>query len=139
MKHIFKSFTFLVCLFLVPKAHAQDVPEKVMKDIYEQVKTPYKYGMVIAPEDNSQKADCPTVFRRGDSWYMSYIIFNGRGYETWLADSEDLLHWKTRGRILSFSDDTTRWDNNQKAGYVGLQDYKWGGSYQLQQYIYHQN
>ncbi|SEN64056.1 hypothetical protein SAMN05192574_103750 [Mucilaginibacter gossypiicola] len=134
MKYIFKSSTFLVYVFLMLKVQAQEVPEKVMKDIYEQVKTPYKYGLVISSDDNSQKADCPMVFRQGDSWYMSYIIFNGRGYETWLADSKDLLHWKTRGRILSFSDDTTRWDNNQKAGYVGLQDYKWGGSYKLQQY-----
>src|SRR5581483_12116352 len=26
------------------------------------------------------------------------------------------------------------WDANQKAGYVGLEDLTWGGSYQLQQY-----
>src|SRR5699024_9059023 len=66
-------------------------------------------------------------------WYMTYIQYTGRGYETWLAKSDDLLKWTTQGRILSFSD-TTDWDNNQKAGYIGLQDMKWGGSYKLQKY-----
>lgn len=109
------------------------VPDMVMQSIYEQVKTPFKYGLVIAPDDNSKKADCPTVFRKGGNWLMTYIIFNGRGYETWLAKSTDLLHWKTQGRIMSFSD-TTNWDCNQKAGYAALEDMKWGGSYKLQKY-----
>lgn len=111
----------------------QQVPQKVMDDIYQQVKTPYKYGLVIAPADNHKKADCPTVFREGHRWYMTYILYNGRGYETWLAKSPDLLHWNTLGRVLSFSD-TTDWDNNQKAGYAALEDFKWGGSYHLQKY-----
>ena len=137
MKYTFKHIVLLVCLIASVKANAQiqskTVPDKVMENIYQQVKTPYKYGLVIVPDSNSRKADCPSVFRKGNKWYMTYIIFNGRGYETWLADSKDLLHWKTRGRILSFSD-TTQWDSNQKAGYIALQDYKWGGSYELQKY-----
>lgn len=64
---------------------------------------------------------------------MTYLIFNGRGYETWLAESKNLLKWEIKGRIMSFSD-TTNWDNNQKAGYAALQDMKWGGSYELQKY-----
>lgn len=114
------------------------VSEKKMEEVYEQIKTPYKYGLVLVPPDKSKKMDCPSVFRKGDSWYMSYIIYDGRGYETWLAKSPDLLHWKTEGRILSFTDptgaDSTRWDANQKAGYVSLEDYTWGGSYRLQPY-----
>ncbi|HWB91187.1 MAG TPA: family 78 glycoside hydrolase catalytic domain, partial [Puia sp.] len=114
------------------------VSEKKMEAVYEKVKTPYKYGLIKTLPDKSKKLDCPTIFRKGESWYMSYIIFDGRGYETWLAKSADLLHWKTLGRILSFSDttgvDKDRWDANQKAGYVGLADLTWGGSYQLQKY-----
>lgn len=109
------------------------VSDKVMQGVYKEVKTPYKYGLVIATDDNSKKADCPSVFRKGNGWYMTYLVFNGRGYETWLASSKDLLHWTTKGRIMSFSD-TTSWDRNQKAGYIALQDPAWGGSYQLQQY-----
>jgi len=89
--------------------------------------------MVLVPEDDSKKIDCPTVFKKGKSWYMSYLVFNGRGYETWLSKSSDLLNWKTLGRLMSFSD-TADWDNNQKAGYVGLVDPTWGGSYKAKKY-----
>jgi predicted GH43/DUF377 family glycosyl hydrolase len=77
--------------------------------------------------------DCPTVFRKDDQWFMTYLVFEGRGYETWLATSNDLLKWKTLGKLLSFSD-TTKWDGNQKAGYIALQDYNWGGSYAVQKF-----
>ncbi|MEO8405653.1 MAG: glycosylase, partial [Chitinophagaceae bacterium] len=89
----------------------------------------------VIPTDDSKKIDCPSVFRKGNNWYMTYIQFDGRGYETWLATSKDLLHWKTTGRILSFSDSTKPgWDKNQKAGYIALQDPQWGGGYTLQKF-----
>jgi len=137
MKQKIKIGLLLLALIPLGRVYAQSeinkVPESKMQEIYEEVKTPYKYGLVIAPDDNSKKVDCPSVFRQGKGWYMTYLVFNGRGYETWLASSADLLHWKTMGHILSFSD-TTDWDNNQKAGYIALQNNKWGGSYQLQKY-----
>lgn len=137
MKNKIKLITLIACVLSLNAVYGQSafnkVPDKVMQQIYEQVKTPYKYGLAIVPADNSKKVDCPTVFRKSGKWYMSYLVFNGRGYETWLAKSDDLLHWVTQGRLMSFSD-TTNWDNNQKAGYVALEDYKWGGSYQLQKY-----
>ena len=64
---------------------------------------------------------------------MTYLIFDGRGYETWLAKSSDLLNWEHLGKIMSFSD-STMWDYNQKAGYIALQDFTWGGSYTLQKF-----
>lgn len=125
----------LVFNTLITAVCAQGVPDTVMNRIYNEIKTPYKYGLVMAPADDSKKIDCPSVFRKGKKWYMTYIVFNGRGYETWLAASRDLLQWKTLGRILSFSDTSgsadTGWDNNQKAGYIALQDPEWGGSYKL--------
>ena len=105
-----------------------------MQSIYEEVKTPHKYGLVIVPKNDSQKIDCPTVFRKGKMWYMSYIMFDGKGYETWLAKSKDLLNWETMGNLLSFSTDTTKWDASQKAGYLSLIDTKWGGDYKLNKY-----
>jgi predicted GH43/DUF377 family glycosyl hydrolase len=133
---------FSILLYVVSAVHAQDktveVPTPIMENIYQQVKTPYKYGMVVVPSDDSKKIDCPSVFRKGKKWYMSYIVFDGRGYETWLATSKDLLKWKTLGKMMSFSDTTdpaaTGWDSNQKAGYIGLQDHAWGGSYQLKKF-----
>ncbi len=121
----------LFCLVATPFfAQSSRVSDALMQRIYDEVKTPFKYGLVLTPSDNSQKMDCPTVFRKGGKWYMTYIIYGGRGYETWLAQSNDLLHWQTQGRMLSFSD-TTKWDGNQKAGYNALQDHQWNGSYEL--------
>ncbi len=104
-----------------------------MEKIYQEVKTPYKYGLVMVPNDIQHKMDCPTVFRKGNYWYMTYLIYGGRGYETWLAKSKDLLNWENLGRIMSFSD-TTSWDENQKAGYNALTNTEWGGNYKLSKY-----
>lgn len=98
----FASLLISVC------SSAADISKEVMNKIYQEVRTPYKYGMVVAPADNYHKIDCPTVFRVGDKWLMTYVVYNGkegldgRGYETWLACSDDLLHWQTQGRLLSY-------------------------------------
>ena len=104
------------------------VSQAEMEKVYAEVKTPYKYGLVMVPQDKEHKMDCPTVFKKGKDWYMTYLIFSGRGYETWLAKSKDLLQWENLGKILSFAD-AGHWDDNQKAGYNALLDIKWGGSY----------
>lgn len=118
----------------VSQSSVKKVSDAVMQEVYNEVKTPYKYGLVVVPENDSQKVDCPTIFRKGNMWYMTYIAFDGIGYETWLAKSKDLLNWETLGRILSHDKDTTQWDAAQKAGYLSLVDTKWGGSYALQPY-----
>lgn len=107
-------------------------PEK-MAQLYDEVKTPFKYGLVMVPDSNSHKMDCPTIFRHDDKWVMTYIVFDGRGYETHLAWSKDLIHWDEQGCILQFSD-TTDWDANQKAGYPSLIEYDWGGAYGINAY-----
>ena len=128
-----KSIAIIFLNVYLLTAYAQKaVPDTVMQKIYGQVKTPYKYGLVVVPDDNSKKIDCPQVFRKGNNWYMLYVVFDGRGYETWMSESKDLLHWQTKGRMMSFSKDTTLWDAHQKAGYIALQDPQWGGSYQWQ-------
>lgn len=109
-----------------------EVPSEVMNQIYEEIKTPHKYGLVVVPDNNKKMVDSPSVFRHKDSWYMTYIVFDGVGYETWIAKSDDLLQWEKMGRIMSFTKDT--WDAHQKAGYIALQDYAWGGSYTVKQY-----
>ena len=63
---------------------------------------------------------------------MVYIIFDGSGYETALAESRDLLAWRKLGKILTFREKT--WDANQVGGYVALQDFTWGGSYELRKH-----
>ncbi|MDD5185088.1 MAG: malectin domain-containing carbohydrate-binding protein [Paludibacter sp.] len=133
-----KKTYFLLILFLTTILAAQEVSQSKMAGIFEQVKTPYKYGLVVAPTDNYHKMDCPTVLRKDGKWYMTFVIYNGkegndgRGYETWMAESENLLEWKIKGRLLSYRDST--WDCNQRGGFPSLPDMNWGGSYELQPY-----
>ena len=134
MKQICFSFLLLSFFSVSAQKSKKTVPAEKMKAVYEEVKTPYKYGMVMVPQNDSQKIDCPTVFRRGNKWYMSYIVFNCRGYQTWIAQSDDLLNWSTMACVLPFDEDSTKWDANQKAGYVSLIDTKWGGDYSLDSY-----
>jgi predicted GH43/DUF377 family glycosyl hydrolase len=127
-------FLFVIMPVIAWAQRHKVVPQEKMQAIYEEVKTPFKYGLVVVPEHDSVKIDCPSVFRKGNKWYMTYIVFGGRGYETWLAESKDLLNWSKLGKIMSMSADTTLWDASQKAGYLALVDYKWGGSYKLNKY-----
>lgn len=123
---------------LTLSAYSQQIPQKEMQHIYQEVRTPYKYGMVVAPVDNFHKIDCPSVFRQDGKWYMTYVVYNGkdgldgRGYETWIAESDDLLHWTTLGRILSYKDNG--WDMNQRGGFPALIDWTWNGSYSISKY-----
>lgn len=114
-----------------PPARIQ-VSQQRMQEVYNEVATPFKYGIVLSAPDSTHMVDSPTVFRLHEQWYMTYIVFDGHGYETWLAESSDLLHWTTLGKTMSFTPDG--WDATQKAGYVSLIDPEWGGSYSPGQY-----
>ena len=122
----------LILLPIVASTQTYPVLASKMQQVYDEVKTPHKYGLVLVGADKSKMVDSPSVFRHKDAWYMTYIVFDGRGYETWIAKSNDLLKWTTQGKIMSFTDNT--WDTSQKAGYIALQDYTWGGSYEIEQY-----
>jgi predicted GH43/DUF377 family glycosyl hydrolase len=120
---------------IVPSSTKQPVrvvPQMEMDRVYEEVKTPFKYGVVLRPEEN-ESVDCPSVFRMGDHWFMVYIaIKNKVGYETFLADSDDLVHWKKLGRILPFA--KSGWDKWQAAGSLALVDPAWAGSGEAQRF-----
>ena len=143
---LFYAFTFSLL-------SAQTVPQERMQEIYEASRTPYKYGLVVAPADNYHKYDCPTVFREGGRWYMTFVCYDGkdgtdgRGYETWLAQSDDLLHWEIVGKSLRLPSlplspserggnraEASPWDANQRGGFPALIDYRWGGTYAMQPY-----
>ncbi len=136
-----KAFLWLIATTFALSSVAQSVSPERMRQIYEASVTPYKYGMVVVPSTNYQKYDCPTVFREGDSWYMTFVCYDGkdgndgRGYETWLAQSSDLLHWTICGRVLQLPEtSSTLWDANQRGGFPALIDYTWGGTYAMQPY-----
>jgi len=132
------KYFYLLIIIFPTLLFAQEISESKMAEIYDQVKTPYKYGLVMAPTTNDYKIDCPTVFRYEGKWYMTYLVYNGRtgtdgrGYETKIAVSDDLLHWTTKGNILSFKE--SGWDKNQRGGFPALQDINWEGSNEPESY-----
>lgn len=81
-------------------------------------RTPYKYGKWVLESSrkpgafDEQAVDCPFVFSANDRFYMTFIGFDGIGYQTGLAESHDLIHWKRLGLILGRdpSDPITRYN-----------------------------
>ncbi|MDQ1257008.1 MAG: hypothetical protein QG656_1609 [Candidatus Hydrogenedentes bacterium] len=59
-----------------------------------------------SPEDGLgfTSIDCPLVWRFGDEWRMFYTGFDGRGYQTALAVSRDLVHWEPKGLAMGFGE-----------------------------------
>ncbi len=109
------------------------VDDATMQRIYDEVKTPFKYGVVLRGDSTNQLVDCPSLFREGKTWYMMYVaISNGVGYETFLASSDDLLNWKKLGRVLSFTH--SGWDAWQADGGLALVNYEWEGNHALEKY-----
>ena len=68
--------------------------------------TPYKCQKLVLGASgekgsyDSESVDCPFVFRHNGSFYMTFIAFDGIGYQTGLAVSDDLVHWQKQGAIL---------------------------------------
>lgn len=117
----------LLATALPPAAGAAPpVSEAEMKAIYEEVKTPYKYGIVV-PAPAGKMVDCPSVFRFKNKWYMVYVQFDDdpKGYSTQIAESTNLLDWKPLGTLLPRGQ-AGEWDRAQAAGGMALLDTEWG-------------
>jgi predicted GH43/DUF377 family glycosyl hydrolase len=58
---------------------------------------------IMGFEDVS-KTDVATVFQiEGDPlWYMSFIGFDGNGYQSFIAESEDLVHWENMRLAMGY-------------------------------------
>lgn len=109
------------------------VTEAEMQAVYEQLKTPYKYGAVMKlPEDHT---DSPSVFFHEGRWYLYFISISKdhavSGYETHLAVSDDLLHWEKVSTIFK-RDGKNRWDSKQCAGYAAFPTVNWPAPLTLQ-------
>lgn len=118
---------------LALRAAATPVPVEPaeMQRVYDTVKTPFKYGVVLRGRAE-ELIDCPNVFRHAGRWHMIYIAFDGRGYETRLAVSDDLRDWRPLGVILPRAE--RGWDAEQAAGGYALIDHRWDGTWELQRH-----
>jgi len=111
---------------------ASEVSEQEMREVYEEVKTPYKYGIII-PQEEGDLIDCGRVYRKGDFWYMTYLrMEKGIGYVSRLARSDDLIHWEPLGTTMPFR--KTGWDAWQASPSPALVDYDWGGNYEIRSF-----
>ena len=68
--------------------------------------TPYKLGRLVlsaAVEKeafDSRSVDCPFVFSHDGQFFMTYIGFDGTGYQTGLARSSNLVDWSRVACVL---------------------------------------
>lgn len=59
----------------------------------------------IPGHEDFHNTDVPCVYQlpaRPDKWYMSFIAFNGRGYNSFVAESTDLVHWTNSRLAMGF-------------------------------------
>ncbi|MBS5523112.1 MAG: hypothetical protein KHX56_12685 [Clostridiales bacterium] len=88
----------------------------------EKYRTPYKYGRAVlagsgrAGAFDEKGVDIPFVFMHHGQYYMMYTGFDGIGYQTALAVSDDLLNWRHEAIILKRSLNSGRWDQKSVAG-----------------------
>ena len=108
------------------------ISKEKMQEIYEKIKTPYKYGAVI--KDNEYLTDSPSVFKYNGKWYMYYIMIHKNisdsGYETHLASSDDLINWRYEGKLFERLENE-HWDSRQLAGYAAFVDMDFGGTNEI--------
>ena len=97
--------------------------------------TPYKLGWPVIRASGTPGAfdgmavDCAFPFRHNGKFYMTYVGFDGIGYQTALAVSDNLTDWEHKGVILARGGNMA-WDSVGMAGTcLLLEDYGLYGSY----------
>lgn len=79
-----------------------------MADTFDvnSIKTPFKVGRLVygpslkSGEFDSHVVDAAFTFRWEDKFYMTFIGWDGIGYRTGLASSDDLVLWTREGLII---------------------------------------
>jgi predicted GH43/DUF377 family glycosyl hydrolase len=117
MKNMMKKFSILAFIALIFSltAVAQDNLRPIDAVTIQHWGAPYRgwhyYPDPVIPSDYDiptakgfHNYDVPCVYQiEGSSlWYMSFIGFNGQGYNSFVAQSSDLLHWEKPQLALGF-------------------------------------
>ena len=59
----------------------------------------------IPGHEGFKSTDAPCIYQisgQPDKWFMSFIAFNGKGYNSFVAESTDLLHWGNYRLAMGF-------------------------------------
>jgi predicted GH43/DUF377 family glycosyl hydrolase len=89
--------------------------------IIDKYITPYKLQRPLIIGSGKEGAfdkeavDCPFIFRHRNRFYMTYVGYDGVGYQTAIAVSDNLIDWTPLGVILGKKDDDS-WDSTGIAG-----------------------
>ena len=67
----------------------------------------------IAGHEDVHMTDVPTVYQLpgDDTWYMSFIGFNGQGYQSFVAKSDDLVNWTDMQLAMGFGNEGSAGDS----------------------------
>jgi predicted GH43/DUF377 family glycosyl hydrolase len=95
---------------------AQETIQPIDAETLYQWSSPYRgwnyYPDAVIPSDfkipgleDFHSYDVPCVYQlegKPDIWYMSFIGFNGKGYNSFVVESDDLIHWKNPQLAMGF-------------------------------------
>ena len=108
--------TLLLFLSLVTHAPAETTAAPIDQPTLDAWSAPYR-GWHYWPEpiipaepkvpgsEEFKNTDCPTIYQipgQTDRWQMSFIGFNGKGYNSFVAESDDLVHWTNHRLAMGF-------------------------------------
>ncbi len=115
------------------KLEKREVSDETMQDVYQRIKTPYKYGAILKYDD--EMCDSPFIFRYRDKWYMNFVKIDKdtktSGYEEHLCQSDDLLHWEYMFPVFTRSLDGS-WNSRQIGGVAAFVENDLYGQYRIQ-------
>ena len=112
--------TTSVMLICVAMTQSAENASTIDRDTVKQWSEPYRHwhyypDHVIPAKPNIKgfeavhKTDVPTVFQLpGDKkWYMTFIGFDGQGYQSFIAESDDLIHWTNLRLAMGYGPEGT--------------------------------
>ena len=113
---IFILFSFLLLSTFILNCEKSDQSDKQRNSVFDQ-KTIDKWSkkfrnwhhypdFVVTADFNKDlnftMVDGPNVFRFGEKYHMFYFGYDENGYQSCLAESDDLIHWKPKGLVMSY-------------------------------------
>jgi len=90
---------------------SETIDDKTVKEWSEPYRNWHYYPDHVIPANPDIKGfeevkmtDVPTVFqiKGSDKWYMTFIGFDGQGYQSFIAESDHLVHWEKMGLAMGY-------------------------------------
>ncbi len=114
IKYLFYIGLVVSLVISVPTCNTldQEIDHKTLDEWSKPYRGWYYYPDHIIPSDMAirgyedfQNFDVPTVYQipgESDKWYMSYIGFDGQGYNSFVSESTDLIHWSNHRLAMGY-------------------------------------